>query len=97
MSPGYFRILGIPLINGRMFTDADDEKAPRVAIVNEAAARGRWGAEDPVGKRISFNNGETWITIVGVVSNVKQYGLEKEATEDIQPGGPGSFRIVPGD
>ena len=65
-----------------MFTDADDEKAPRVVIVNEAAARARWGAEDPVGKRI-FNNGETWITIVGVVSNVKQYGLEKEATEEI--------------
>jgi predicted permease len=83
VSPGYFRILGIPLINGRMFTDADDEKAPRVAIVNEAAARGRWGAEDPVGKRVSFNNGETWITIVGVVSNVKQYGLGKEPTEEI--------------
>jgi predicted permease len=83
VSPGYFRILGIPLINGRMFTDADDDKAPRVAIVNEAAARGRWGSEDPVGKRISFNNGETWVTIVGVVRNVKQYGLEKEPTEEI--------------
>jgi predicted permease len=83
VSPGYFRILGIRLLSGRTFTDADDEKAPRVAIVNEAAARARWGAEDPVGKRVSFNNGTTWITIVGVVSNVKQYGLEKEATEEI--------------
>lgn len=83
VSPGYFRILGIPLISGRMFTDADDEKAPRVVIVNEAAARARWGAEDPVGKRISFDNGTTWINIVGVISNVKQYGLEKVATEEI--------------
>jgi putative ABC transport system permease protein len=83
VSPGYFRILGIRLISGRMFTDADDEKSTRVAIVNQAAARARWGAEDPVGKRISFDNGTTWITIVGVVNNVKQYGLEKEATEEI--------------
>jgi predicted permease len=83
VSPGYFRVLGISLISGRMFTDADDNNAPRVAIVNEAAARSRWGAEDPVGKRISFNNGTMWITIVGVVSNVKQYGLEKDAIEEI--------------
>ena len=66
-----------------MFTDADDEKAPRVAIVNEAAARVPAGVRKILLARGSFNNGETWITIVGVVSNVKQYGLEKEATEEI--------------
>jgi putative ABC transport system permease protein len=83
VSPGYFRAVGIPLIRGRMFTDADDEKSPRVAVVNEAAARRRWGAEDPVGKRVSFDGGRTWVTVVGVVGNVKQYGLDKEATEEI--------------
>ncbi len=98
VSPAYFRALDIPLIRGRMFTDGDDDKAPRVAIVNDAAARGRWGAEDPIGKRFSFDNGTTWITVVGVVGNVKQYGLDKEPTQEIY--GPiaqtpfGSFLVV---
>lgn len=98
VSPAYFSALGIPLIRGRMFTGADDDKAPRVAIVNDAAARRRWGSEDPVGKRFSFDNGTTWITVVGVVGNVKQYGLDKEPAQEIY--GPlaqtpfGSFLVV---
>jgi putative ABC transport system permease protein len=98
VSPAYFRALDIPLLRGRMFTDGDDDKAPRVAIVNDAAARGRWGAEDPIGKRFSFDNGSTWITVVGVVGNVKQYGLDKEPAQEIY--GPiaqtpsGSFLVV---
>ncbi len=98
VSPAYFRALNIPLVRGRMFTDADDDKAPRVAIVNDAAARGRWGTEDPIGKRLSFDNGTTWITVVGVVGNVKQYGLDKEPAQEIY--GPiaqtpfGSFLVV---
>jgi putative ABC transport system permease protein len=83
VSPAYFSALGIPLLRGRMFTNADDEKAPRVAIVNDAAARRRWGSEDPIGKRFSFDNGTTWITVVGVVGNVKQYGLDKEPAQEI--------------
>jgi predicted permease len=98
VSPAYFRALDIPLLRGRMFTDGDDDKAPRVAIVNDAAARGCWGAEDPIGKRFSFDNGSTWITVVGVVGNVKQYGLDKEPAQEIY--GPiaqtpsGSFLVV---
>jgi putative ABC transport system permease protein len=98
VSPAYFSALGIPLIRGRMFTDGDDDKAPRVGIVNEAAAQRRWGSEDPIGKRFSFDNGATWITVVGVVGNVKQYGLDKEPAQEIY--GPlaqvpfGSFLVV---
>ena len=98
VSPTYFRTLDIPLLRGRMFTDGDDDKAPRVAIVNDAAARGRWGAEDPIGKRFSYDNGTTWITVVGVVGNVKQYGLDKAPAQEIY--GPlaqtpfGSFLVV---
>ena len=98
VSPGYFRALDIELVRGRMFTDADDDKAPRVAIVNDAAARLRWGGEDPIGKRFSFDNGTTWITVVGIVGNVKQYGLDKEPAQEIY--GPiaqtpfGSFLVV---
>ena len=83
VSPAYFRAVGVPLLRGRMFTEADDANAPRVSIVNEAAARHRWGAEDPVGKRVSFDNGQNWVTIVGVVGNVRQYGLDAEPADEI--------------
>jgi predicted permease len=83
VTPDYFRTIGTPLIKGRMFTDADDDKASLVAIVNDTAAHHRWGGEDPLGKRVSFDNGKTWITIVGVVGDVKQYGLEREPTDEI--------------
>ncbi|HEX7315541.1 MAG TPA: ABC transporter permease [Pyrinomonadaceae bacterium] len=83
VSPAYFRAVGVPLLRGRAFTEADDLNAPQVSIVNEAAARHRWGSEDPVGKRVSFDNGQTWVTIVGVVGNVRQYGLDKEPADEI--------------
>jgi putative ABC transport system permease protein len=83
VSPAYFRAVGVPLLRGRAFADSDDASAPPVSIVNEAAARHRWGTEDPVGKRVSFDNGQTWVTIVGVVGNVKQYGLDKEPSDEI--------------
>jgi putative ABC transport system permease protein len=83
VSPNYFRAVGVPLLRGRAFAESDDLNAPLVSIVNEAAARHRWGAEDPVGKRVSFDNGQTWVTIIGVVGNVRQYGLDKEPTDEI--------------
>lgn len=83
VSPAYFRAVGLPLLRGRGFTEADDLNAPQVSIVNEATARHRWGSEDPVGKRVSFDNGQTWVTIVGVVGNVHQYGLDKEPADEI--------------
>jgi predicted permease len=83
VSPAYFRAVGVPLLRGRMFADSDNLDAPQVSIVNEAAARHRWGNEDPIGKRVSFDNGQTWVTIVGVVGNVRQYGLDKEPSDEI--------------
>ncbi len=83
VSPAYFSTAGVPLLRGRAFTEADELNAPQVSIVNEAAARHRWGNEDPVGKRVSFDNGQTWVTIVGVVGNVRQYGLDKEPSDEI--------------
>ncbi len=82
ITPDYFRTIGAPLIRGRMFTDTDDEKAPLVGIINESAARHRWGSEDPVGKRVTTDNGETWVTIIGIVGDVRQYGLEREPSDE---------------
>jgi predicted permease len=82
-SPEYFQTVGIPLVKGRLFTEADNENAPGVAIINQSMARHRWGNDDPIGQRISFNNGQTWLTIVGVVGDVRQYGLDREAADEL--------------
>jgi len=78
VTPGYFRAMGIRLIRGRIFTPQDDAKAPRVAIINETMARQFFPNEDPIGKRINITNGpDTWREIVGIVADIKQYGVDK--------------------
>jgi predicted permease len=77
ISPDFFRAMGIPMRAGRNFTDQDDEKAPWVVIINQALARRYFPGEDPLGKRILF--GSSPRTIVGVVGDVKRFGLEAEA------------------
>jgi hypothetical protein len=66
----------------RAFTDHDDGKFP-VAIINQTMQRHRWPNEDPVGRRVSFgpgqnNSPQVWLTIVGVVGDAKEYGLDRE-------------------
>jgi putative ABC transport system permease protein len=77
ISNDYFRTLGIPLIRGREFADTDDGgKDRQVVIINEAMKRQFWLNEDPIGKRISGDNGESWVTIVGIVGDVREFGLD---------------------
>jgi putative ABC transport system permease protein len=76
VSPDYFKTLGIPLKEGRLFTDRDDEKGPIVVIINEAMKRQLWPNESPIGKRISNDGGEHWGQIVGVVGDVREFGLD---------------------
>jgi putative ABC transport system permease protein len=81
VSPDYFRALETPLINGRFFTDADNADAPRVMIVNQAFAKKFWPNENALGKRITFDNPKKnpkWITIVGVVGDIRHFGLDTE-------------------
>jgi putative ABC transport system permease protein len=97
-SADYFQTLRLPLLKGRLFTEADDAQATPVAIINQSLARHRWGNEDPLGKRISFNQGQNWITIVGVVGDVRQYGLNQEPADEIyrpirQTGGAGNLLV----
>jgi len=82
VSPDYVRTLGIVLERGRTFTDADNETAPLVALVNDKLARQYWPNQDPIGKRFMwgrFNpaskNPPKWVTVVGVVDDTKMYGL----------------------
>jgi predicted permease len=76
-SPAYFDLLGIPLIRGRPFTTSDTEDTERVVVINETAAR-YWNGRDPLGARVSSDGGRTWYTVVGVVGDVRQFGLDVE-------------------
>ena len=78
VTPDYFKALGIPLIAGRVFTESDNDKVPNVVVINRTAARRYWRDEDPLGRRVSFDKGEHWMKVVGVVGDVKEFGLDKE-------------------
>ncbi len=71
-SEDYFKVVGQPLLRGRAFNSGDTEQAPQVAIINQSLASRYWPNEDPVGRRITFDNGKTWNTIVGLVANARQ-------------------------
>jgi putative ABC transport system permease protein len=83
VTEGYFETLHIPVLEGRAFTRADRPGAPDVAIVNRSAARQYWGTQDPIGKRFSADGGKSWIQIVGVAGDVRQYGLDKAPVDEI--------------
>jgi putative ABC transport system permease protein len=75
----YFQAMGIPVIRGRSFTERDTDQAPGVAIVTDQLARQLWPGQDALGKRITLGFGrpedEPWLTVVGVVGDVKQTAL----------------------
>ena len=83
VSPGYFRTLGVPLMKGRDFSDRDNSDAPKAAIINNDLARIYFSHEDPIGKRITFDDGGSWISIVGVTGDVKQRGLDSSAKPEV--------------
>jgi predicted permease len=76
---GYFQVLGIPLIRGRMFDEHDGANSPHVAVISESLARDRWPKEDPIGRTIEFGNMDgdlRLLTIVGIVGDTHEYGLD---------------------
>ncbi len=78
----FFRTLGIPLLRGRFLTAADnDEKAPKVMVINDVLARRLFGAEDPVGRLLHFKDA-TW-EIVGVVGSVRRFALGVDPTPQV--------------
>jgi predicted permease len=80
-TPEAFRLLGVPLLSGRFFDEHDNDKAPEVAIVSRSFARHYFANEDPLNKRVSADNGKTWMKIVGVVGDMKQYGLDRDPVD----------------
>jgi putative ABC transport system permease protein len=72
--------MGIPLLRGREFTATDDHTRPLVAILSEGSARRLWPGADPIGKRLKLGSTRSdgpWITVVGLVRDVRSSGLEQ--------------------
>jgi putative ABC transport system permease protein len=81
--PGYFEALGIPILRGRDFTHSDATAAPGVVIVNESMAKEYWPGQDPVGRRLTLGRPTSenpWLTVVGVVGDVRHFGLDNESS-----------------
>jgi putative ABC transport system permease protein len=83
LTPDYFRTMGIPILKGRAITEADDQNALQVVVVNQNLADKIWPGEDPIGKRLTVgvplpNEQPDWVTVVGVAGNVKHTSLNGE-------------------
>jgi putative ABC transport system permease protein len=77
---GYFQVLAIPLIRGRMFDERDGANAPQVALISQSLARDRWPGQDPIGHTIEFGNMDgdlRLLAIVGIVGDTHEYGLDQ--------------------
>ena len=98
-SPGYFRVMNIPLRAGRVFNEGDTGVAPPVVILSEALARRLFPDADPLGQRLFVPGaGAPWSTIVGIVGDVHHLGLDKEISPaaylSYAQSGPGQMAFV---
>ena len=83
ISPGYARVLRVPLLRGREFTDHDDAGAPGVAIVNEALVRRYWPNDNPIGKHILLGQRPQPVVVVGVFGDLKNVNLGDDAWPEV--------------
>jgi putative ABC transport system permease protein len=85
VSPDFFRALGIPLVAGRAFTDADTAGAPEVAIVNDVVARRYWPNESPIGKHVNMSGlpAGPWYEVVGVVAAIHHHKLSDQLQSEL--------------
>jgi predicted permease len=84
VEPDYLEVLSIPLKSGRFFTSRDDERAQKVAVIDDALAGKFFGNADPIGRRLHINGTDQVVEIVGVVGHVKQWGLDTDDKESLR-------------
>jgi putative ABC transport system permease protein len=97
ISPGYFDVIGQPIVRGREFTARDRAGAPLVAVINETMARLYWPGADAIGRRFQIGTGPDWITVVGIAADVKHASLREAANPEFyQPyaQAPWSFMTI---
>jgi predicted permease len=95
VSKDYFATMGIRLIDGRLFDGRDVEGAPDAVMINRTMAMTFWPNQNPIGRRLRPGGAKDWSTVVGIVDDVKNAGLDRPAGTEIylpyrQPGGAGS-------
>jgi predicted permease len=85
ISPDYFKVLQATLLSGRLFTEGDEDGKQPVAIIDESTAHKYWPTRDPLGRRVRFEKGHTkpWITVVGVIKDIKSDGLDIDGVPHI--------------
>ncbi len=83
VTPGYFPLLGMTLLRGRLFTDFDVAATPAVAVINEAMAHAFWPNGDPIGARVRLSASATWTTIVGIVADARTETLASAGVPQI--------------
>ncbi|HTH47045.1 MAG TPA: ABC transporter permease, partial [Candidatus Limnocylindria bacterium] len=84
VSPAYFKTLRIRLLEGRLFDGRDTPNATDVAVINRATARRFFGEQSPIGRRLRPGSGQKeWCTVIGVVEDVKNHGLENVAGTEV--------------
>jgi predicted permease len=84
VEPSYLKAMSISLQRGRFFTELDDEHSPQVIVVDDVFAKKFFPNQDPIGKRILSDNFATGAEIVGVVGHVKQWGLDRDDSEELR-------------
>lgn len=82
VSEDYFTVIGQPLLRGRAFLPTDNANTEPVVIINQAFAQRHWPDVDPIGRRLTFNNGNTWATVVGVAADARQQ-LDQAPVDEI--------------
>src|SRR5689334_16181594 len=95
VSKNYFATMGIRLMDGRLFDDRDVQGAPEVVIVNKTMAMTFWPRQNPIGRRVRPGGSKNWSTIIGMVDDVKNAGLDRPAGTELylpyrQPAGAGN-------
>ena len=83
VSRDYFNTIGVPLVRGRTFNADDRQNGVPVILINQSLARRLWQNSDPIGARLSGDGGRNWATIVGVIGDVRQHGLDREPVDEI--------------
>jgi predicted permease len=89
VTPEYFQVLGMTLLRGRLFAEFDDEKAPQVAVINEAFAQTYWPNEQSLGKHLRLNNARgaatntSWTTVVGVIADARTESVSEASVPQI--------------
>ena len=83
VTPDYFQAMGITILSGRAFSTLDAVDAPKVAIVNDTMARRYWPTQSPLGRHVMIGGTRDWLEVVGIVADVKHWGLDQKVNPEI--------------